>query len=63
MFGKQGQKRIKFYQKNNYKMEIYRDNVLQEEESKSVNNTKSSRKKAGKFKQTPVEELDFLPDD
>ena len=62
MFGKQGQKRIKFYQKNNYNIEIYCDNVLQEEESKSLN-IKSSRKKAGKFKKIPVEELDFLPDD
>ena len=43
-------------------MEIYRDNVLQEEESKSINK-KSGNKKTGKFKQTPVEELDFLPDD
>ena len=62
MFGKQGQKRIKFYQKNKYTMEIYVDNILQEEESQKVNE-KSSKKKTGKFKQIPVEELDFLPDD
>ena len=62
LFAKQAQKRVKFYQKNNYKMEVYVDNILQEEETKSLN-VKSSRKKTGKFKQIPVEELDFLPDD
>lgn len=62
LFAKQALKRVKFYQKNNYKMEVYRDNILQEEESKSINE-KSSRKKTNKFKKSDVEELDFLPDD